>query len=461
MKVKNFVAVLLSAFTLLMAACENPDTGNGNNEPPQMTFNIIVENITTAGADVTVVPSDETALYYFDKVTKAEYDGYKGDNAAFMKAMIENLRAFCKESGNSLASAVSVGDDFHSYNGDLIPGTEYYIFAFALDAKLNPNSNLTLEAFTTEEVQASTNTFHVSVNGGEITVTPSNNDPYFWDMMPTEECQGVSDSDLMNELVSYYQQMGYLDYYIVNGVDSFDYSQHMTPGNSYTVCVFGFNGVPTTALTKYTFTYTGSSSGGGSDSGSETTTLTGDVKMTIASAEAYYYGDYYDIGTNDWEIGLFDSTGNEFVIAEFFTVLSQSTPEGSYTITAKAGDAGTAYSGDLDQEGYILPTYYGKQTSTGDVVDIAMIAAGSFSITKSNANYTVVLNLEDAVGHKVTGNYTGAIKVEMGEVASAQASAGSRANRIAARRALRHFSSVAQVRPSEMKTKSIKALRAK
>ena len=74
---------------------------------------------------------------------------------------------------------------------------------------------------------------------------------------------------------------------------------------------------------------------------------------------------------------------------------------------------------------------------------------------------TVVLNLEDAVGHKVTGNYTGAIKVEMGEVASVQASAGSRANRIAARRALRHFSSVAQVRPSEMKTKSIKALRAK
>ena len=63
--------------------------------------------------------------------------------------------------------------------------------------------------------------------------------------------------------------------------------------------------------------------------------------------------------------------------------------EGNYTITANAGDAGTAYSGDLDQEGYILPTYYGKQTSTGDPVDIAMIAAGSFSITKSNANYTV------------------------------------------------------------------------
>jgi hypothetical protein len=239
--------------------------------------------------------------------------------------------------------------------------------------------------------------------------------------------------------------MGYLDYYVVNGVDSFDYGQLMTPCNSYTVCVFGFNGVPTTDLTKYTFTYTGSSSGGGS--GSETTTLTGDVNMTIASAEAYYYGDYYDIGTNDWEIGLFDSTGNEFVIAEFFTVLSQSTPEGNYTITANAGDAGTAYSGDLDQEGYILPTYYGKQTSTGEPIDMAMIAAGSFSIAKSGANYTVALNLEDAVGHKVTGNYTGAIKVAMGEVASAQASVGSRANRIAARSALRRFSSVATLRP--------------
>ena len=449
MKLKNLVAVLLSAFTLLMVACDRPDNGNGGDGPSKITFRIFVENITTAGADVTVVPSDETALYYFDKVTKAEYESYKGDNAAFMKAMIDNLREFCKESGNSLASSISVGDDSHSYNGNLVPGTDYYIFAFALDSKLNPNSNLTLEAFTTESVQASTNTFQVSVNGGEITVTPSNNDPYFWDMMPTEECQGVSDSDLMNELVSYYQQMGFLDYYIVNGVDTFDYSQYMTPGNSYTVCVFGFNGVPTTALTKYTFTYTGSSSGG--DSGSETTTLTGDVKMTIASAEAYYYGDYYDIGTNEWEIGLFDSTGNEFVIAEFFTVLSQSTPEGNYTITANAGDAGTAYSGDLDQEGYILPTYYGKQTSTGEPIDMAMIAAGSFSIAKSGANYTVALNLEDAVGHKVTGNYTGAIKVAMGEVASTQASVGSRANRIAARSALRRFSSVATLRPVMVK----------
>lgn len=372
------------------------------------------------------------------------------NDETFMKAMIENLRQSCEESGASLASAISVGEDGYTYTGDLTPATEYYIYAFAVDAKLNPYSDLTLEPFTTLEAQNSTNTFTVSVNGGAITITPSNNDQYFWDLLPAEECQGVSDTEIMQTLIEYYQKEGTLGYYLVRGVDTYDYTQYMTAGTSYTVCVFGFEGMPTTELTKYTFTYAGSGSGGNTGGDSETTTLTGNVTLNIASAEAYYFGDYYDWGSNDWEIGIFDSTGNEFVIAEFFTTLSQSTPEGNYTVTADAGDPNTAFTGDYDQEGYILPTYYGKVDSEGNPLAAALIASGSFSIAKSGSNYTIKLDLADILNNKVTGSYTGPVKVAMGEISSSQAAVGSRAHRRAAHFALRRFSSVATLRAARI-----------
>ncbi len=466
MKIKNLLAVILSACALTMTACENLGNGdNGSNgegnNGSDMTFEITVSEITTSGAIVTVVPSDETSLYYFDRVTKETYETFDNDKE-FMEAMIENLRQSCEESGASLASAISVGENSYPYIGSLTPATNYYIFAFAVDAQLNPNSSLTLKPFTTLEAQSSANTFTVSVNGSAITVTPSNNDLYFWDLMLTEECQGISDEEIMQTLIDFYKDEGYLEYYLVRGVDTYDYNQSLTAGVSYTVCVFGFEGMPTTALTKYTFTYEGSGSGGGNmgdDYG--TTTLTGNVTLNIASAEAYYYGDYYDWGTNNWEIGFFDSTGREFVLTECFTTLSQSTPEGNYTITADAGDPNTAFTGEFDDEGYILPTYYGKVDLEGNPLDAALIASGSFSIAKSGSNYTVNLDLADILKHKVTGSYTGAIQVAMGELQSVQASVNSRANRSAARSALRRFSSMATLRPNTTKRESIKALRVK
>lgn len=461
MKAKKLFAALISALALLVVGCDTNENGGGGSQLSDMTFEITISDITTSGAAVSVVPSDQTTLYYFDKVTKEAYEAYDTDQK-FMEAMIAALREYSEESGSSLASAISVGDDEYTYNGELTPATEYYIFAFAVDAKLNPNSKLTLKSFTTAEAQNSANTFAVKVDGGVVTITPSNNDPYFWDVAPSDAYNGKSDEYIINDLITYYQEEDYLEYYIVQGVDTFDYTTMLTAGESYTVYIFGYEGVPTTALTKYTFTYSGSGSDSGDDSGDgeyTTTTLTGDVALSIASVEAYYYGDYYDIGTNNWEMGAFNAAGNEFVITEFFTALNQSTPEGSYTLSGNAGDAGTAYTGEFDEEGYILPTYYRKYDADGNISDLALIASGSFSMSKSGSNYTLTLNLADIIGHKVTGSYTGAVKVAAGEVSSSQASVA-RANRVAARSALRRFSSISALRVDAVKV-SPKAARVK
>lgn len=445
MKFRSLLATLAVVFSLLFAACEVP-SGIILGED-DVTFDITISDVTSSGATVNVVPSDKTVLYYFDKVEKSTYEAYKSDDD-FMKKTMTNLREYVSSSGGALFSALSVGETDHTFSNELRPDTDYYIFAFAIDSKLNPTSKLSLKEFTTEAVKMSNNTFEVSVNGGVITVTPSNNDTYFWSVEPSDLYEGQSDDYIMNDLISYYDSEGYLDYYLAVGVSSFDYTTLLTAGDSFTVYVFGYEGTPTTALTQHTFTY-GSGSGSGSGSGdSTTTTLTGDVTLNVASIEAYYYGDYYDIGTNNWEIGFFDKTGFEFIYSEFFTTLGVNSPEGTFTIKGNAGDAYTAFSGAIE-EGNIYPTYYVKFDANEKIEAFALIAAGNFSIEKkSGSNYGVNINLSDILGNKVSGSYEGAMTIAEGELESSQASVRSRANRRAAHSALRRFSSAALIQPA-------------
>lgn len=443
MKAKNFFAVLVSMFALLMTACETPNDNGGGDE--NVTFEISVSDITSSGATVSVVPSDKSVMYYFDKVPQETYKAYKNDTE-FMKAMIEALRAYVEVSGSSLFSSISVGEDSHTYSGELAPATDYYIFAFAIDSKLNPTSKLALKEFTTENAKVSDNTFEIYVNGGFVAVSPSNNDPYFWTVEPSDTYAGQNDDFIMKDLIEYYSGEGYLEYYLASGVSSFDYSTLLSVGESYTVFVFGYDGLPTTGLTKYTFTYANS----GEDD--ITTTLTGDVTMNIVEIQAYDYDDYYEIGTRNWEIGFFNKVGAgyECVAIESFTALSTTTPEGNYVISAVAGDPNTAFSGDFDEEGYILPAYYIKMSDSDEIQDFALIMSGSFSIEKSGSGYKSILNFADELGNKITGSYTGPITIAKGEVGgyAAQASVGNRANRSAARSALRRFSSMAMIRPA-------------
>lgn len=437
MKTTKFFAAIVAAFTLFsIVGCE----GSGVSLNDDVTFDITVSNIGSTSATVTVEPSDRTVIYYFDKVTKAAYESYDND-MEFMKSRIAALRVYCEEQGASLIQSLSVGDAEYTYSGELNPSTKYYIFAFAVDAKLNPISDLSLKAFKTEEGKVSNNTFSVKVDGGNITITPSNNDQYFWDIAPSYYYEGETDDFIISDLIDYYKDQGGLSYYLVSGVDSYDMSDYLTPGESYTVYVFGYEDAPTTGVTKYTFTYN-STSGGGSTGSDDSTTLTGDVTMVPTEAEAYYYGDYYENGTNSWWIYLFNDS--EVVGIECFSSLNATTPVGTYTVTyySESGNkVGDALEGWFDDEGYILPTCYYSD------YDYALVTAGTVTITASGSNYTVIANFEDALGHKITANYTGAMEVAEGEL-SDEYSMSSKGNIRSARKALRRFSSVASIRPA-------------
>ena len=140
------------------------------------------------------------------------------------------------------------------------------------------------------------------------------------------------------------------------------------------------------------------------------TTLTSDVTISgISFAEAYYYGDYFEAGTNDWQ--LYIGNENEELCFEIFSSLDATTPVGTYTIDPEYScGVGTAWDG-YDYGGYSMPAYYSYATE-----DYAYPTSGTITISKgSGSNYIVAVAVYDELGHKISLNYTGEMEVGEGE----------------------------------------------
>ena len=124
-----------------------------------VSFTITVENVTYKSADITCVPSDETAYFLLSCETASYVDQFTTD-ADLINA---DMEYFYKEYGESYAEY-----DFESYEQFFLKGlcsvgtkewspnklnaeTEYVVYAFAVDAELNPiTSTVPKVRFTTE-----------------------------------------------------------------------------------------------------------------------------------------------------------------------------------------------------------------------------------------------------------------------------------------------------------------------
>lgn len=144
------------------------------------------------------------------------------------------------------------------------------------------------------------------------------------------------------------------------------------------------------------------------------TSLTSDVTVSgISFAEADYYGDAFDFGTNDWYFYM--GNDNEELAFELFTELNATTPVGTYTIKVdpeySSGAKGTAWDGYYSDYG-IMPAYYNYNTN-----DYAYPTSGTITIAKSSgSNYTVDIAVYDELGHKISANYTGALEIAEGQI---------------------------------------------
>ena len=332
---KKIFNLVLAAFVLFSAAScagtlggDNGD-GNGGGSSSQ-SFVVSVSNITATSATVSVTPSND-ATYYFDIMDKATVDGYS-TLSEFAEAYIAYLKEYAVSNGYTIAEILSSGNDSYTF-ADIDPATSYYAFAVGVNANGAVTSNVTVKAFTTLNSGSgsgvtSNNTFSVDVTnvtatGATISVTPSNNDTYYFDLVEKEVYDQFPNgatfaAEYIAYLKEYFESYGYtMADLLSSGSDSYTYEgdNALTPATNYVAFAVGVStaGDVTTNITLKEFATLSSGSGsGGSDATSQNTfaisvsgvtSTSATVSVTPSNSDTYYF-DVYPKDVADQNGGL-------------------------------------------------------------------------------------------------------------------------------------------------------------
>ena len=231
-------------------------------EMSAVTFELEVSDIGLTEAKVSVTASEKDAMFFVNVFSVEEYEQWGGDETAFANhagalvdyyiQMGQTLEAIV----TNLGSVGSVGIVFD----ELTDNTEYIAYAVGIDENFFINSAPCTERFTTKQAVRSSNTFAVeiqettycSVSG---TVTPSNDDPFVCVVHAKDQFADYeSDDDIMYDIVTTYQKWDLFDTILYTGetVELEDISS-LSADTEYVVFCFGWEGAPTTDLTKVEF----------------------------------------------------------------------------------------------------------------------------------------------------------------------------------------------------------------
>ena len=153
------------------------------------------------------------------------------------------------------------------------------------------------------------------------------------------------------------------------------------------------------------------------------TTLDGDHTYNFpaeAVGYAFCLGEYMKSGFDNWMLMIYganaqypDGYGDMFT-TEFIIETGgarDAMPTGTYNVSLNVEDH-TMFSGVVDYAGNILFTWYGDVTPDfeGYSTETAPIASGTVTVEDAGSGlYRFVFDLVDDAGHKVTGEWTGAV----------------------------------------------------
>lgn len=227
-------------------------------KPKDCTFRISVSDISVTRAIIDVEPSDKTVPYYFD-VIAADRLAMADSPAAALEELLAEGIAYFRSQGYSLQDAIkelrSVGNDgIDLQYGTLKALTKYHVVAGGIDEWGRVNTEVATKEFTTQAVMPSDNTFSIAVDeitaiGAMVTVTPTNNDPYYAAVFEAAGLEGRTDA----EIVAAIEQTGSIDWQIFTGKEELDYSQELESDTNYMVIVFGYREGATTPVSRQTF----------------------------------------------------------------------------------------------------------------------------------------------------------------------------------------------------------------
>lgn len=206
-------------------------------------------------ADMTVTPSDNSQIYYFDAISEKELT----ELGLTIEEVAQNLLLNYMSQGAMMGMPPEmVMEQVGSYGKttkslELNANTKYIGFAYAMTMTGAVKSDIAQSTFETGDVNASDNKITIEVvqanaDRVECKTTTTNSDPYVIITAKKTDCEGKSDTEIMK------------------GMFEYDLEQYFREGNwhgsligleqntDYYLLAFGAsNGAPTTSLTKVEF----------------------------------------------------------------------------------------------------------------------------------------------------------------------------------------------------------------
>lgn len=233
---------------VLLSACNNNYVPVGDHP-----FDISVPRIEARTALIDVIPDNNDFHYMFGCIDTLTLHQIGGD-ANFVEITDTGLKSIYKtlyetESLEKFSDFLYQGA-YDAVCNSLTPDTYYWAYAYPYSDTLPDASKLTKLLFKTPEAKVSEITFSAALNGSTITVTPSNNDQYFWDYVSEEDMNtyyyGRPDIFYSN-ILDLYWSYGFLESMLSKGgptsEDMSEYYELKAEDKFYLVCSGYDNGV--------------------------------------------------------------------------------------------------------------------------------------------------------------------------------------------------------------------------
>lgn len=266
-------------------------------QPVDCRFDITATEVGTTTARVYITPTDKTCSYFWDCVSREEYDKF-GDPASVIATnidLIERAVEIFQMAGIDRTFADFLNSDVgYSDLTELKGDTEYVVFAFGLDPSGAATTTVTEKSFRTAPASSSSMTFttellSLNFNGARVAFTPSNNsETYFTDCVDLETySEYASDAQFMQDIVS--QAGASMSSFLTSGYHVVDASRMLVSQTRYVAYAFGYSGGITTGMAKEEFTTPAMPSGG---------KATVEITPLIENGDSYYdrdeiiYADY-------------------------------------------------------------------------------------------------------------------------------------------------------------------------
>lgn len=275
----------------------------------EMSFEIAVTDIGITQAKVSVKASEKDGMFFMNVFSMQQYQEWGGDQTAFANhaaALVDYYATMGRTLEEIVTNLSSVGEDAVVFDG-LTADTEYMAYAVGIDENFFLNTAPVIVKFTTRQAVQSENTFTIDITGTTYcsvlgTVIPSNEDPFVCAIQPKAQLDLYgSDQEIMYDLVATYDKWGALADVLYTGetVDLEEISS-LSPETEYAVICFGWDGAPTTPLTRAEFK---TDAAGGNPRAQELTFSLSDIihnKVTVQITPKlglYYFYDCMSVST--------------------------------------------------------------------------------------------------------------------------------------------------------------------